>query len=140
MASLQEQNKDIVRRFYVAFGEGNIEAIRAVMHEDFVDHGESLFGAYEGRALLEQSIGYMGKTFEGFNVYLDDMIADGDLVGVRGTMRCKNIGEWMGVKSQGNNLEWKGMAIFRIVDGKIKERWFNSDSLSIAVQMGAVKI
>jgi len=68
------------------------------------------------------------------------MIADGDLVGVRGTMRCKNTGAWLGVQPMGNNLEWKGLAIFRIEDGKIKERWFNSDSLNVAIQMGAVKI
>lgn len=139
--SLQEQNKEIVRRFYAeVMGQGNLESLRELMHEDFVDHGESLFGSPQGRALLEQGIGYMHNLFQDFSVFLDDMIADGDLVGVRGTMRCKNTGEWLGVKPMGNNLEWKGMAIFRIENGKIKERWFNSDSLNIVVQMGAVKL
>jgi predicted ester cyclase len=138
--SLQEENKEIVRRFYVAFGAGDVETIRELMHEDFLDHGETLFGAYEGREVLENSIGYLRNLFEGFNVYLEDMIAEGDIVGVRGTMRCRNIGPWLGAEASGNNLEWKGLAIFRIEDGKIKERWFNSDSMNIAIQMGAVKI
>jgi predicted ester cyclase len=138
--SLQEENKEIVRRFYVAFGAGDIETIRELMHEDFSDHGETLFGSPQGREVLEMGIGYMHNLFEGFNVYLEDMIAEGDIVGVRGTMRCKNIGPWLGAEASGNNLEWKGLAIFRIEDGKIKERWFNSDSMNIAIQMGAVKI
>jgi predicted ester cyclase len=111
-----------------------------LMVEDFVDHGETLFGSPQGRDTLEMGIGYMHNLFQDFNVYLEDMIAEGDIVGVRGTMRCKNIGPWLGTQPQGNNLEWKGLAIFRIEDGKIIERWFNSDSLNIVVQMGVVSL
>lgn len=139
--SVQEQNKEVVRRFYAeVMGQGNLESLRELMHEDFVDHGETLFGSPQGRQTLEMGIGYMHSTFEDFNVFLEDMIADGDIVGVRGTMRCKNIGPFLGAKPMGNNLEWKGLAIFRIEDGKIKERWFNSDSMNIVIQMGVVKI
>jgi len=35
-------------------------------------------------------------------------------------------------------LTWNGLALFRVVDGRITERWFNSDSLSIVQQMGLV--
>ena len=139
--SLQEQNKEIVRRFYAeVMGHGNLDSLRELMHEDFVDHGETLFGSPQGRATLEMGIGYMHDLFEDFNVFLEDMIADGDIVGVRGTMRCKNTGAWLGAKASGNNLEWKGLAIFRIEDGKIKERWFNSDSMNIVIQMGVVQV
>ncbi|RPJ38463.1 MAG: ester cyclase [Planctomycetaceae bacterium] len=139
--SVQEQNKEIVRRFYAeVMGKGDTAALDELMHPDFSDHGESLFGSPQGRDTLKGGIGYMHDLFEDFSVYIEDMIADGDLVGVRGTMRCKNTGAWLGVQPMGNNLEWKGLAIFRIEDGKIKERWFNSDSLNVAIQMGAVKI
>jgi predicted ester cyclase len=139
--SVQEQNKEIVRRFYAeVMGAGNLDALHELMVEDFVDHGETLFGSPQGRDTLEMGIGYMHNLFQDFNVYLEDMIADGDIVGVRGTMRCKNIGSWLGTQPQGNNLEWKGLAIFRIEDGKIVERWFNSDSLNIVVQMGVVSL
>jgi predicted ester cyclase len=138
--SVQEQNKEIVRRFYAeVMGQGNMDSYHELVDERFVDHGETLFGSPNFNE-LEMGIGYMHNLFEDFNVYLEDMIADGDIVGVRGTMRCKNIGSWLGTKPQGNNLEWKGLAIFRLQDGKIIERWFNSDSLNIVVQMGAVSL
>jgi predicted ester cyclase len=138
--SVQEQNKEIVRRFYAeVMGSGNMNSFHELVDERFVDHGETLFGS-PNRDELEMGIGYMHNLFQDFNVYLEDMIADGDVVGVRGTMRCKNIGSWLGTQAQGNNLEWKGLAIFRVEDGKIIERWFNSDSLNIVVQMGVVSL
>jgi predicted ester cyclase len=138
--SVQEQNKEIVRRFYAeVMGAGNMDSFHELVDENFVDHGETLFGS-PNRDELEMGIGYMHNLFEDFNVFLEDMIADGDIVGVRGTMRCKNIGSWLGAKAQGNNLEWKGLAIFRLQDGKIIERWFNSDSLNIVIQMGVVSL
>jgi predicted ester cyclase len=138
--SVQEQNKEIVRRFYAeVMGKGNMDSYHELVDERFVDHGETLFGSPNFNE-LEMGIDYMHNLFEDFNVYLEDMIADGDIVGVRGTMRCKNIGSWLGTKPQGNNLEWKGLAIFRLQDGKIIERWFNSDSLNIVVQMGVVSL
>jgi predicted ester cyclase len=138
--SVQEQTKEVVRRFYAeVMGAGNMDSYHELVDERFVDHGETLFGSPNFNE-LEMELGYMHNLFEGFNVYLEDMIADGDIVGVRGTMRCKNIGPFLGTKPQGNNLEWKGLAIFRIEDGKIIERWFNSDSLNIVVQMGVVSL
>ncbi|MBK8271362.1 MAG: ester cyclase [Planctomycetes bacterium] len=72
------------------------------------------------------------------HVQLHDVIAAGEMVGVRGPMRCTQQGEFLGVSPSGNELSWNGLALFRIVDGKITERWFNSDSLSITQQLGLV--
>jgi predicted ester cyclase len=139
--STQEDNKEIVRRFYAeVMGKGNINTLRELMAEDFTDHGETLFGSPPNRDVLQMGIEGMHNLFQDFDVFIEDMIAEGDLVGVRGTMRCINTGAWLGTNAQGNRLEWKGHAIFRIENGKIKERWFNSDSLNVVVQMGAVTL
>ena len=69
---------------------------------------------------------------------LHDVIADGELVGVRGTMRCFQQEEFLGISPSGNELTWNGLALFRVMNGKITERWFNSDSLSIVQQLGLV--
>jgi predicted ester cyclase len=42
----------------------------------------------------------------------------------------------LNVPGTGHELSWRGLAIFRIADGKIAERWFNSDSISIVRQLG----
>ena len=136
---MSEQNKTIVRRFYEeVMNQGNVDLLDEIMVADFIDHGETLFGSPRGRDPLKQGVIVTRSIFPDLTVQLHDVIASGDMVGVRGTMRCTQQGEFLGVPATGNELSWSGLAMFRIVDGKIAERWFNSDSLSIVQQLGIV--
>ncbi|MBK8270354.1 MAG: ester cyclase [Planctomycetes bacterium] len=136
---MSEANKAIVRRFYEeVMSQGNMNLLDEIMASDFKDHGETLFGSPQGRDTLKQGITASRAVFGDLHVQLHDVIADGEMVGVRGTMRCTHQGEFLGVSPSGNELSWNGLALFRIVDGKITERWFNSDSLSITQQLGLV--
>lgn len=136
---MSEANKAIVRRFYEeVMNRGNASLLDEIMAPDFTDHGEALFGSPQGRDALKRSIIETPTIFANLNVQLHDVIADGELVGVRGTMRCFQQGEFLGVSPSGNELTWSGLALFRVMNGKITERWFNSDSLSIVQQLGLV--
>lgn len=136
---MSEQNKIIVRRFYdEVMSQGKVEVLDEIMVEDFIDNGETLFGSPRGRETLKQSVRGSRSIFPDLTVNLHDVIASGDMVGVRGTMRCIQQGEFLGVPATGNELSWVGLAMFRVVDGKITERWFNSDSLNIVQQLGIV--
>ena len=118
--------------------QGNANALDKIMIPDFKDHGETLFGSPQGRDALKQGVISARGIFASLSIQLHDVIADGEMVGVRGTMRCTQQAEFVGVAPSGNELTWNGLALFRVVDGKIKERWFNSDSLSIVQQLGLV--
>jgi predicted ester cyclase len=132
-----DDNKRIVRRFYdEVMSGGNVDVLAEVMDENFVDHGEALFDSPQGRETLRQGIVASHGILPNLNVHLEDIIAEGDFVGVRGTMRCTHGGTFLGVPGTRHELSWKGIAMFRIADGKIVERWFNSDSVSIVRQLG----
>mgnify|MGYP000851169397 CR=1 FL=1 len=136
---MSEANKAIVRRFYEeVMSQGNVDLLDEIMAPDFADHGETLFGSPQGRDTLKQDITASRPVLGDLHVQLHDLIADGEMVGVRGTMRCTHQGTFLGVADSGNELTWNGLALFRVVDGKIAERWFNSDSLSIVQQLGLV--
>jgi len=136
-----EANKQVVRRFYdEVMGQGKTDVLDELMVENFIDHGEALFGSEPGRQNLKNGVAYTQNIFPDFHVQLHQMIADGDMVGVVGTMTCTQQGDFLGVPTSGNELTWKGIAMFRLENGKIAERWFNSDSLSIATQMGIVSL
>jgi predicted ester cyclase len=140
---MSDENKaDVIRRFYAeVMGKGNVDVLDELMVKDFVDHGDTLFGSPQGRDTLKQGITGMHTIFSNFDVLLEDIIVSGDMVGVRGTMRCQHTnGTWLGAEGSGNNLEWKGLAMFRLEDGKIAERWFNSDGLSVVQQLGVVTL
>jgi predicted ester cyclase len=132
-----EDNKAVVRRFYnEVMGEGRTEVLDEIMAEDFVDHGEALFGSPRGRDTLRQSVAGVHGILPGLHVTLHEMLGEGDIVGVRGTMRCRHGGTFLGVPGTGHELTWQGLAIFRVVEGKIVERWFNSDSITVLRQLG----
>ncbi|MGH8930679.1 MAG: ester cyclase [Egibacteraceae bacterium] len=138
---MSEENKAVVRRFYdEVMGRGNLDVLDELIAEDFNDHGEALFGSPQGRNALREAIIGGHNIFTDFNVYIEDMITDGDMVGVRGTMRCYHHGQFMSAAPTGNQLSWKGLVMWRVVDGKAVERWFNSDSLSILQQLNLVPV
>jgi steroid delta-isomerase-like uncharacterized protein len=136
---MSEQDKTIVRRFYEeVMSQGRVEVLDDIVVEDFIDHGEALFGSLRGRENLKQGIQRTRSVFPDLVVTLHDIIANDNMVGVRGTMRCVQQGEFLGVPATSNELSWLGLAMFRIVDGRIAERWFNSDGLSVVQQLGIV--
>lgn len=137
MPMTSEANKTVVRRFYEeVMHQGRTEVLDELMAEDFVDHGEALFGSPQGRETLRRGIAATHDILPDLDVQLEEVIAEGELVGVRGVMRCTHVGTFLGVPGTGHELTWRGNAIFRVIDGKIAERWFNSDSIGILRQLG----
>lgn len=136
---MEDANRNAVRRFYEeVMNKGSLDLLDDILAEDFEDHGETLFGSSSGRNTLKNGIMATRMIFPNLTVHTDDMIADGDMVGVRGTMTCTHLGPFLGVEPTGNELSWHGLSMFRVVDGQIVSRWFNSDSLSIVQQLGIV--
>jgi steroid delta-isomerase-like uncharacterized protein len=134
---MTEANKNVIRRFYdEVMGQGRADILDEIMVEDFVDHGEALFGSPQGRETLRRGIIAIHGILPDLNVHLEEVIAEGDMVGVRGVMRCTHVGTFLGVPGTGHELTWRGYAMFRVVDGRIAERWFNSDGISILRQLG----
>lgn len=134
---MSEANKKTVRRFYEeVMNQGKTTALAEVMADEFKDHGEAMFGESQGRETLRQSVEGVHQFLSDLTVSIEHMVAEDDMVGVRGTMRCKHTGPFLGVPATGRELAWEGLAIFRLVDGKIVERWFNSDSITIFRSLG----
>lgn len=65
------------------------------------------------------------------------MVAEGECVSTRLTLKGTHTGEFMGVPASGNSLSLTANGISRIVDGKVVEQWVELDSLSLMWQIGA---
>ena len=70
--------------------------------------------------------------------HIDDLIAEGDKVVARTTMRGTHLGSFFGVPPSGKTVEMTGVHIVRIADGRIIEHWGNNDDLGLMRQLGAV--
>ena len=72
----------------------------------------------------------MSEAREGFpdlTISLEGVMAEGDRVTARVTMRGTHSGEFQGTAPTNKRVEVKAIDIFRIEDGKILEHWGHAD-------------
>lgn len=66
------------------------------------------------------------------------MVAEGDKVAIRSTLRATQQAEFLGIPPTGKKIEVETMDIVRIVDGKQVEHWRLGDVLGMLQQLGAI--
>ena len=81
---------------------------------------------------------YALKAFSDFHHEINDQYADGDRVITRITGYGKHTGEFLGIPPSGKDVKMEGIAVHRIVDGKLVEHWAQIDALGLLIQLGAV--
>ncbi|UCC88216.1 MAG: ester cyclase [Anaerolineales bacterium] len=74
----------------------------------------------------------------GWNITIEEMIAEGDRVVVRWTSHGVHQGETQGLPPTGRRVNNSGVNIFRIADGKIAEVWDIWDRLWLWQQLGVL--
>jgi steroid delta-isomerase-like uncharacterized protein len=133
-----EENKALVRRWFdEVFNRQDLAVMDEIVAEDIVNHaGRDLvtMAGREGyRTLLRQLfIGFPDWHFE-----VEDVIAEGDRVVVRTTMRGTHQGVFRGVAATGRRVTWEHIHIFRVIDGKLAEHWACRNDIGILQQLGA---
>lgn len=127
-------NETIHRRFFQAYNEQDLDAVGALLADDFVAH----FGAQQ----LDR-MAYM-QFVRGFYVGLPDLrntveqqLAQGDLAASRTVWTGTHGGEFLGVPATGKQVRFEALSLSRIAGGKIAEHWFIGDLLSVLQQLGA---
>lgn len=135
MAS-HEANKTLVRDYLEAFNDRDEEALRGMLAEDVVEHGlhEELHGPAAVidylQAHLEMFPDYTGET--------EAIVAEEDNVVVRYSVSGTHTGEYRDVEPTGHTVEWTGMVMYRIEEGRIAEIWLEEDRLGLLEQLEAV--
>jgi steroid delta-isomerase-like uncharacterized protein len=118
-----EENKALIRRvFDEVIPQGDTAAMRACVTDDFLDH-DPLPGQPPGGAGGEYVVETMHGAHPDLQFSIDDLVAEGDRVTVRWTLRGTNIGPMLGRPPTGRPVELAAIVIFRIADGRIAERW-----------------
>ena len=60
---------------------------------------------------------------------IDDLIAEADEVVARITMTSTHTGDFWGIPATGNQVEFTGIYIVRIANGKIVEHWGEEEKM-----------
>lgn len=132
---LAQSNKDIARRFLEEiWNKGDIAAANELIAEDFINHAPGR-GVPPDREGLKQEVNGLLAAFSA-PFTIDDLIAEGDKVVIRGTFRSVHNGEFLGVPATGKEVTHTWTAILRIENGKVVERWADVDRLKFMTDLG----
>jgi steroid delta-isomerase-like uncharacterized protein len=133
-----ETNKVVARRFgEEVWGRGDVRAADEVLAEDFIEHNP-VPGQGPGREGHKQVLKVWRAAFPDLRISVDDLLADGDRVGLRWTAHATHRGELMGTPATGRRVTLTGIEILRIVDGRIVERWSEFNNTEMLQQLGAL--
>jgi steroid delta-isomerase-like uncharacterized protein len=133
-----EDNKALYRRYFEAMNKGQ-EAFMAAMDElcapDYVWHGP--LGEMDLAAWKQMAPAFY-TAFPDQHATVEDLLAEGDKVVARFTVRGTHQGEFMGIPPTGKVVTYRGIVISRFAGGKIVEDWESADMLGFMQQLGAI--
>ena len=133
---LPEENKVVVRRFFAALDDQDVDTVGDMLASDYRLH-------FDGNPVMDRGagIGFFSAflaAFPDISHQVQDQLAEGDRVATRILVRGTHQKEMMGIPATGKEIAISAINMVRVDDGKIAEHWVNSDSLGMMMQLGVV--
>jgi ketosteroid isomerase-like protein len=118
-----EDSVALVRRYVDALNAGDLAALDELFAEDSVIHQPS--GDRRGKAAIRGFVVGVRRLLPDIDarveaIVADDAFADGHRVGVLLTYKATNA-------QLGRRVTVRELQLYRVVDGKIAERWYAAD-------------
>jgi steroid delta-isomerase-like uncharacterized protein len=132
-----EENKALVRRHAELIVNKDLETLFAEISPDFVDH-ELQPGMPPGIEGARQFFSMLVTAFPDLDATLEEVLADGDKVATRMTVRGTQNGPFLGIPPTGKHAAWSIMDIYRIGGGKVVEHWGLTDQVAMLQQLGVM--
>jgi steroid delta-isomerase-like uncharacterized protein len=132
-----EENKQIIRRYQDIYNSNDLDALSEVLSEGLLTP-KIMAGIPTGIEGAKAAHRLMLAGFPDYQTTIDDLIAEGDKVVARITMRGTNTGSFMGMPATGKHVSFTGIYIARIANGKIVEHWGEEDGVGLLQQLGVL--
>ena len=131
-----EENKRLVARFLdEVYNRGNLIVADELVAPDYTSHnrlGIEVLGP-EGIKAAAQA---QRAAFPDQRTYVDELIAEGDKVVVRGRDVGTHTGApFAGIEASGRPFEVSWIDVFRVEDGKVREAWLEIDTGHLRSQL-----
>ena len=136
---MSEENKQLVRRWFEeVWNKGRADAIEQMFDANGIAHGlsDDPSNPIKGPKEFKPFHTLFREAFPNMTLIIEDMVAEGDRVAARCSVRAKHEGEFRGRVGAGSPVEFTGITIVRIDKGKIVEAWNNFDFMTLHRQVG----
>ena len=135
---MAETNKAIFHRYFEeVLNAGNLDLIDELIALNYVSHYPTGYDFGGGPEDVKQIVTTVRTGFPDVHFSVEDVLAEGDRVVGRWTFRGTHQGDFMGIPATDKSVSVMGIAIYRIVEGKIAEAWVAWDALGLMQQIGA---
>jgi predicted ester cyclase len=98
---------------------------------------EELLARYVDDPALKEHIRQTEAAFPGYSIDVEEMVAEGDVVAIRGTFHGVHKGTFAGVPPTGRQVKQEAMVFYRVSDGRIEKFWLQMDSKALMDQLTA---
>jgi steroid delta-isomerase-like uncharacterized protein len=136
---MSEENKQLVRRWCEeVWNKGSVDAIDEMFAEDGIAHGlsDDPSNPITGPTGFRPFHRVFREAFPNMMIVVEDTIAEDDKVAARCSVRARHEGEFMGRAATQAPVDFTGITIVRIYNGKIVEAWNNFDFMILHKQVG----
>jgi steroid delta-isomerase-like uncharacterized protein len=126
-----EENKEVVRRLVRAVNEGALDELGEILAPDYVRHDPNPLLEDAGIEKYREAFSRLRTAFPDARWTVEEMLADGDRVILRGSFKGTHEGPFFNVPPTGRVVRYPILAIYRIEDGKIAEDWHMFHSIGL---------
>jgi steroid delta-isomerase-like uncharacterized protein len=130
-----EQNKAVEKRVFEELNKGNLAIIDELFAPSYVYHGPAGMEA-KGPEGFKQIMTMARAGFPDWNMEIEDMIAEGDMVATRATYSGTHKGEFMGIPPTDKHFSMAAQVMVRFADGEEVEAWGIGDMVTMLQQLG----
>ena len=136
---MSEENKQLVRRWFEeVWNKGRADAIDEMFDENGIAHGlsDDPGSPIKGPSNFIPFHTLFREAFPNMIIVVEDLVAEGDKVAARCSVRGKHEAEFLGRAATQTPVDFTGITIVRIERGKIVEAWNNFDFMALHKQVG----
>lgn len=128
--------------FEEVWNKGREEAIDEMFAEDGIANGltDSEGNPIRGTEGFKNLHRSFRQAFPNIKITVEDTVTEGDKIAARCTVRATHAGEGLGIAPTNQPIEFTGLTIVRIKDGKIVEAWNEFDFMKMYSQVGALTL
>jgi len=134
-----EENKALARRFIEeGFSTGNLALADEIIAPNFVNYDPGTPPLPSGPEGYKQLVTAYRTGYPDLQLSVEDLIAEGDKVGVRWTARGTHTGQLGDIPPTGKQATITGISVLTIAGGKVAAQNTNWDTLGMLQQLGVV--
>ena len=135
-AAVEEQNKELVLRFYEEIDKQNFDAAIAMLASEYGLYSPSNSPKPRSREESIEGLKMALRVSPDTNYGVEELYAVGDRVIARAIVTGTHEGDLPGFPATGNKFEYGAIVIARIENGKIIEEKIEFDELGFMMQLG----